>query len=376
MLNSFKSNLSRCITNARGWRTTRKIVVIESDDWGSIRMPNKQVQETYENLGYSIKNNAYCRFDTLANSEDFEVLFETLSKFKDSKGNHPIITLNTVMANPDFNKISGAAFREYFYEPFTETLKRYYPKENVFQLWKEGIRSDLVKPQFHGREHVNVPIWLKQLKSNNTPLIDAFNLGFWGIPESHYSPKRLNIQASYDSNLKEHVAFYKQSISEGLELFEKTFKFKSTTFIANNYTWPSELNTILYDNGVRGFQSMKYQKLPLDVNERKRVKKEVYTGKMNDLGQTYLVRNCIFEPSNFKPHFDNVGTCLKHIEQAFFFKKPAIITSHRLNFIGSLCEENRKNNIQDLNILLQSVSKKWPDVEFLSSDQLLDIVNK
>ena len=266
MLNSFKSNLSRTITNARGWRTTRKIVVIESDDWGSIRMPNKHVQETYEHLGYSIKNNAYCQFDTLANSEDLEVLFDTLSKFKDSKGNHPIITLNTVLANPDFNKISGAAFREYFYEPFTDTLKTYYPNENVFQLWKEGIRSGLVNPQFHGREHVNVPIWLKELENNNIPLIHAFNLGFWGIPESHYSPKRLNIQASYDSNLKEHVAFYKQSISEGLELFEKIFDFKSTTFIANNYTWPSDLNTVLYDNGVRGFQSMKYQKLPLDVN--------------------------------------------------------------------------------------------------------------
>ena len=42
---SFKAKLMRNLSNLPGWRTKRKIVVIESDDWGSIRMPSKRAYE-------------------------------------------------------------------------------------------------------------------------------------------------------------------------------------------------------------------------------------------------------------------------------------------------------------------------------------------
>jgi hypothetical protein len=34
--------LGKYYINLRGWKTKRKIVVIESDDWGSIRMPSPE----------------------------------------------------------------------------------------------------------------------------------------------------------------------------------------------------------------------------------------------------------------------------------------------------------------------------------------------
>jgi hypothetical protein len=42
MINSLRSTLSRNLTNARGWKTNRKIIVIESDDWGATRMYDRQ----------------------------------------------------------------------------------------------------------------------------------------------------------------------------------------------------------------------------------------------------------------------------------------------------------------------------------------------
>jgi hypothetical protein len=47
MMQKLKSSLSRNLVNAIGWRTNRKIIVIESDDWGSIRMRN---QKTFDEL--------------------------------------------------------------------------------------------------------------------------------------------------------------------------------------------------------------------------------------------------------------------------------------------------------------------------------------
>ena len=42
------------INERRGWKTDRKIVVIESDDWGSIRMPRREVYEMSLKKGYRV----------------------------------------------------------------------------------------------------------------------------------------------------------------------------------------------------------------------------------------------------------------------------------------------------------------------------------
>ena len=39
---ALKQNLLRNLSNLPGWRTRRHIVVIESDDWGSIRMASHE----------------------------------------------------------------------------------------------------------------------------------------------------------------------------------------------------------------------------------------------------------------------------------------------------------------------------------------------
>ena len=368
LLNKFK----KTITNISGWKTNRKIIVIESDDWGSIRMPNKNVMKQFISQGYNLNKNPYCRFDTLASSADLSSLFEVLLLYKDKKGTHPKFTFNTVMGNPEFDKIKATSFKEYFYEPFTKTIEDYYPKENVFNIWNQGIGEGLIYPQFHGREHVNVPIWLNQLKNSNIALNTAFNLHFWGVPKELYGENGINIQAAFGSADEGYLDFYKNNIIQGTNLFEDIFGFKSDTFIANNYTFPKTLNKILYDSGIRGIQSMKYHKIP--TKQGSSTLKPVYTGMRNSLGQTYTVRNCTFEPSQMPNNYDNVGICLDEISNSFFWKKPAIIASHRLNFIGSIEENNRERNLKLLEELIQKILKRWPSVEFMSSNELIKLI--
>jgi|26BtaG_2_1085354.scaffolds.fasta_scaffold00002_231 hypothetical protein len=369
MIQQIKSTIGRNLTNAKGWRTNRKIVVIESDDWGSIRMPNSDIYSHYKSLGHNIDSCPYCKFDTLANTEDLNSLYDVLRRFKDKKGRHPNFTFNTVMANPLFDKIRESDYTEYFYEPFTDTLKRYYPNEKVMELWRQGIDEKLIQPQFHGREHVNVLAWLKSLKDGNKSVLEAFSLGFWGIPKSLYG-SNLSIQASFGSYGSQQLEFYNDNIREGLQLFQDVFGFKSKTFIANNYMWPEELNSVLSDGGVIGLQGMKKQKIP--QHNGAIALKEVYTGKTNQWQQIYIVRNANFEPSQMPKSMDNIGTCLKAVSNSFLWKKPAIINSHRLNYIGGIHLGNRLRNLDMLKTLLEQILKKWPDVEFLSSDELVD----
>ena len=53
-----------------------------------------------------------------------------------------------------------------------------------------------------------------------------------------------------------------------------------------------------------------------------------------------------------------------------------MIGAHRVNFIGNIVESNRKNNLKALATLLKQVVNKYPDVEFMSTDELGRIITK
>ena len=75
------------------------------------------------------------------------------------------------------------------------------------------------------------------------------------------------------------------------------------------------------------------------------------------------------------PRKDSVSLCLKGISSAFKSKKPAIISAHRLNFIGVLDLSNRDNNLRNFRVLFKNVLREWPDVEFMTSDELGHLIN-
>ena len=360
--------LKKNINNIPGWRTNRKIVVIESDDWGSIRMPSKLVYKKLLKSGIAVDKSPYCRYDGLENDDDISLLFDILNSYKDKNENHPVITANTVIANPNFDKIKESNFKNYFFEPFTETYSSYPKHQNVFSIIKDGMKNKIWFPQFHGREHVNVSLWFNLLKNNNPTFVSAFNEKMWGL-STDVNKFHRSIQATYDYENKKDLSFHKESIITGLQLFQEIFGYRSTSFIANNFIWSDEINSTLKDYGVDIFQGMKYQKLPIGLKSKRKMKRH-YLGDKNNLEQIYLIRNCKFEPSLENKPKESVQNCIKDIENAFFWKKPAIITSHRINFIGSIVEKNRTDNQVFFKELIERILKRWPDIEFMTSVQL------
>lgn len=365
MIDKLKTTISRNLINIPGFRTDRKIVVFESDDWGSIRMPSEEVFKNLSKSGIPVEKSPYCKFDSLESNSDLEILFEVLTSHKDFKGNHPIITANTVVANPDFEKIEESSRQEYFYEPFTETLKKYPNHDNVFNLYKQGMNEKIFFPQFHGREHVNIEIWMDLIQTNSDFQL-AFENKMWGLSNDIF-PNFKSIQATYDSKNEELM---KESIVSGLALFEHIFGYKSESFIANNFIWDVSLDKILAENGIKHLQGMKYQKLPKENNKPSKLIRH-YLGERNIHDQIYSIRNCSFEPSNDGRKYENT---LEEIENAFFWKKPAIISTHRINFIGSLDKNNQKENVIEFENLIKNILKKWPEVEFMDTMTLDKII--
>lgn len=362
--------LKKYVQNLPGTRTHRQLLVIESDDWGSIRMPNKETYKVLQHLGAEPEKDPYLKYDSLASEEDLQALFEVLSKVKDSKGNPAKVTANCVVANPDFEEIKKNNFKAYIYEPFTQTLKNYPRHAQSFSLWKEGMHNQLFWPQYHGREHLNVYQWMKDLKNNDKWLKIAFDNKMISI-SSKPSQLKFGYMEGLDFLSEEEKSTKAVILSDGMQLFSSLFGYSSKSFIANCYIWDREDEKTLNDLGVKYLQGIPNQIIPtLDKNKyRKHIYKPHFFGQKNKFGQRYLVRNVFFEPS-LEPQKNWISDCLKRIDVAFKCKKPAIIGSHRLNYIGFIDEKNRNQNLVLLKQLLNEVVKRWPAIEFVSSDEL------
>jgi len=243
--------------------------------------------------------------------------------------------------------------------------------DRVEGLYREGIENKLLMPQFHGREHVNIERWLIALQGGDRALQFAFDQSMFSV-HAEQKPAMVNeLMDALDADSIELLSAKKQIIKEGLQLFNSIWGFSSKSFIAPCYIYDTDLEPFLFAEGVEYLQGMVIQLQPVANPGYQYRTKYHYQGQMNRYGQRHLVRNAFFEPST-NQSFDWVGDCMHRIETAFRWNKPAIICSHRVNFIGFIREENRSANLELLHQLLKQIKQKWPDVEFMSSDKLGD----
>jgi len=371
-MNKWKQKIARHILNIPGWNTKRKIIVFESDDWGSIRIPSRDVLNDLRNFGIPVDDDPFSKFDSLASSCDLEHLFETLTSVKDIFGHYPVLTANCVTANPDFDAIRKSNYSLYSYELFTETLKRYPEHSNSFNLWNQGMDMKVFYPQYHGREHLNFIQWLGSLNHGSRDFLFAFALGTYAI-NSESRSKRNNLLASLDYEELTDKQIIIDALIDGLNLFKRIFDFESVSYTPACYTWNSEIEEILARKNVKYIKTSKVQNV-ISPSIKKYKKRYHYNGKKNRFGQLYLVRNALFEPS-LNNRIDWVDSCLNSIDIAFKWNKPAIICSHRLNFIGYINENNRVKNLKLLKQLLGNIMRKWPEVEFINSERLGNIIS-
>lgn len=362
-----KSELfTQTILNICGFRTNQKIIVIESDDWGSIRMPSKQVYDKMVAAGYPVNRNLFEKYDSLLTESDLDSFFNVLTQFKDNRGKHPVVTANCVVANPDFKKIKESNFNEYHYELITETFKKYPDHHRNFEIWKRGMSEQLFFPQFHAREHLNVSKFMMALQSGNRDCIAGFENEMPGsISSGNTGSGNYYIEATrYIDNVdkQEKLDIY----LEGLQIFEQLFGYKSESIIPTNYIWSNDFNASVSKSGVRYIQGIQNSYQPkgdeFEIFSR-------YTGKTDENGIVDLVRNCHFEPT-LSIGEDVIGKCLRNISLSFFFNKPVIISTHRINFSGNIFIENRDKNLKLLEVLLSKIIRKWPDVIFMTTVEL------
>lgn len=347
-----------------GWKTNRKIIVFESDDWGSFRFKNKAIRDAYIQKfdpRLWMHNN-----DAFESYEDLVALESVLKSVNDKNENTACFTFLFNPANPDFKKIEESDFTAYYYETFLETLQERNDGEQIKKWYASALATNLIEIGFHGREHLNISLWLKHLRAGDEVALKSFKDRVWGLSKMYEPNVKSSYRAAFDMQSMEELPFLGNSIREGIDIINSTFQQKTSYFLPPNGPYHLKLNSILVEKGIQYIGLAKMHQNPL---ETKTIEKKLFwLGKKTKENLSVITRNVVFEPAS--PDYKGVEGSLKQIERAFNFKNPAVISTHRANYIGSLNPENRSKSLEELKCFLFQIKSKWPEVEFVTSSTL------
>ena len=370
MIKPILSGIISNLKNSIGWKTNRKIVVFSVDDYGNVRLNSAEARKNMDAAGMKI----YSRFDaldTLETTQDLEQLFAVLSSVKDKNGRHAVFTPFALPCNIDFEKMEAEDYQNFYFESLPNTYKKLAIQQpeaytGTWDLWKDGIAKGFLRPQFHGREHLNLSIFNDKLKKRDAQLLTALkNKSYTSISDDAYPT--MSSMAELDFWDVTENDDLKPILKEGLQLFEEVYGYKSIYFTPPVFNIHQSLFQTIKNNGIQFLDLALLQNEHQGLNVYK--KSFNYIGKKTREGLTIMVRNVVFEPTEDRG-IDWVDFTMKQIETAFRWNKPAIISSHRVNFCGHIDKDNRQNGLESLKRLLQEIVKKWPDVEFMSADEM------
>lgn len=353
-----------------GWKTHRKIIVIESDDWGSFRFKNSDTRDkyirSYDPRGWMHYN------DCFESYQDLKDLEHTLRSVKD-KNNRPVcFTFLMNPANPDFKKIQASGFEKYYFETFKETLANRNDGKRIEKWYKEALTDKLIEIGFHGREHLNEMAWMHDLKNKDEITLIGFHDNIWGHNILFDNTTNKRHRSTYKIQEYNELDALESNIKQGIDILNQMFGIKTTYFVPPDGPYHLKLNNALIHSGILCIGLPKKHNNPLEPKWYR--SKLFWLGKKTKEGLICITRNVSFEPGSPRAN-DWVAKAMCDINKSFKQKSPAVISTHRANYVGSLNTENRINGLKQLKALLNQIVKTWPDVEFITSSEMGEIMS-
>jgi hypothetical protein len=208
---------------------------------------------------------------------------------------------------------------------------------------------------------------MHQLQNPTSDARAAFEVEMVGVPSTINPSKGNTLMIALAADNAEDVDLQVHQLQTSVDEFSHHFGFKPTSFIAPVYTWYDQIEEVLASKGIQFLQGGRMQQIQHFQSDKKQ--KNHFTGESNRFKQRYMVRTIFFEPV-YNPTPALVDHCMQRIKVLIDAGIPVTISTHRINYTGGLDLAHRDKNLLLLSELLKRIIAKWPDVEFISSDQL------
>lgn len=327
-------------------RFSEKILITESDDWGLERgIDEDSIQ--WATRKYGRENFTRWTLDALETNEDLELLYSLLRSYRDSHGNHPVVTANFITHNVDYN--SPGELR------FIPISSGFNSETDLRRMYRLGIDEGLIFPQLHGYSHYNIAELGEYFGRDEAK--EAFQNKYLACASTIRG--RLSFlqgELSGDRNIS-------SLISDAAYEFEKMFGFRSASIIPPTFILAKSHTGDLTSAGIRLVQSSNRL-----VDPEKNRYAVPYFRKKN--GLVWSVRNSRLDPY---PGYDfHHEQCVESIGKAFENNLPAVIDVHRVNFSGKFDPDYRNRTLDEFDKLLKDVLAKWPDIRFMNTQNFTE----
>ncbi len=307
----------------------RPVVILESDDWG----PGPEVQVRALNK-----------------------IRLLLSRFRDDRGRHPVMTVGVILSIPDVQAIeeTGRYRARYLNEPEFRSL---------VDILKQGAGEAVFDLQLHGMAHYwpsnlmtflgcgeGIPDrWLTR-EGWRTELLPSWLQSRW-IDAGTLPSKPLPFE------------LVREAVAEEVELFRCCFGVDPKVVVPPTFVWDDNVERAYDRMGVEvlitpghRYPGRKDDGALMD-SDKQYINGQLVHGKMKA-----LVRDLYFEPA-LGHQSDKV---LEKISWKWSRREPALIETHRFNYLG----EHARTSLDSLERLLESVMERFPTVHFMSSREL------
>jgi alpha-amylase/alpha-mannosidase (GH57 family) len=210
---------------------------------------------------------------------------------------------------------------------------------------------------------------MHELQDENYFARKAFenNFFFLGAKHLNNSKRGRGFGAAFDVWDEKDVESHQNTLATALTLFQELYGYKAKVFTPPAMFYNPTLEAILVQQDIKWLDVGRFFKIPfIGGGERYQYN---YLGRKKKSGLKVVVRNAMFE-SNMSATDNGVSRCMHDIEESFKAKQPALISNHRASFVGGIDIENRNKGLKALDQLFNSILQKWPDVEFISINDL------
>jgi hypothetical protein len=338
-----------------------RLVVFESDDWGSRRMPSVDTRDWLVSKGLISGDDPY-DLESLENAEDVNLLAEVLSSVQDADGRHPVFTCFCNSGNPDFKAIRESGFEKYVSEPVPETLDRRGDRRGFEAAWQNAREAGVVVPEYHGREHLQVPMWMAALRESAL-VRDAFDHEFYSVQVPGQSQYVRAFRAACFFSDPAEIPELVGILKDGSVMFERQHGYAPRVFCPPNNVFHPDMFPAVREMGCHTIVRPLRSKQP----DGKGGGKTVLAMSRQPLPDLNISRrNAIFEPVMNA----SIEHAMKGIQSAFAWGVPAVVSTHRVNYIGGINPAMRSRGLRALEDLLVRIVRAWPDVRFLASHEL------
>jgi hypothetical protein len=311
------------------WRRARA-VVFESDDWGLCGfVPDREALKGLDRERLAGRLIESYWETTLEDSTTVAVLSRLLASHRGTDGLPPALQANYILCSLEYlpgGEQAGpgeGAWRDHD----LPDLPAAYARPGLWEAVAAGRRLGVWRPELHGAYHYD-PERRRMSVAADEEARRAAAQGVLPFPGS---------DRAWELGPWRGEAVLATELEHSLAVFQHLFGRPPVSVMAPDYVWDSACERRWVARGLRVIQGKREQRDPQRRGGRLRQRLEKVLerawARIRYPDRTYLERNCRFEPVQSADAESAATRCLEEIRDAWRRGEPAVVETHRLNFV-------------------------------------------